>query len=158
MHRPGAYKPLDTHRAMGSVGAPGGIQGTRTSRTPYAAQPLCGRGNDPRPLRHPGQWAASQFSIAPKKTLTGGPTRALLPGRPVNVAFQVRCGSSTHCRLAVLDGAMSELAKPSRLRRHRHAAVAGTVRRAFDQRFVRFRPYHRVFPWNANFKFVGAAV
>ena len=77
MHRPGAYIPLDTHRAMGSVGAPGGIQGTRSSRTPYAAQPLFGRGNGPRHGRLPGLRPAPHVPSARKKTLFGGPTRVI---------------------------------------------------------------------------------
>ena len=61
---------------MGSVGAPGGIQGTRTTRAPYASQPLFGRGNVPRPWPHPGQRVAPLLSSTQKKTLGGRPTRA----------------------------------------------------------------------------------
>ena len=57
---------------MGSVGAPGGIPGTRTSRTPYAAQPLFGRGNVPRPWPHPGQRVAPHLSSAQKKPWAAG--------------------------------------------------------------------------------------
>ena len=61
---------------MGSVGAPDGIQGTRTIRAPYASQPLFGRGNVPRPWHHPGQRVVPPLSSTQKKALGGRPTRA----------------------------------------------------------------------------------
>ncbi len=57
---------------MGSVGAPGGIQGTRTTRAPYASQPLFGRGNVPRPWPHPGQRVAPLLSSTQKKPWAAG--------------------------------------------------------------------------------------
>lgn len=158
MHRPGAYIPLDTHRAMGSVGAPGGIQ-----RNPHLKNAV----------RRPTSLRTRQRSSPLGTTLATGwhlmfrqrkknPERradqgSFSPGRPVRVAFQVNCGSSTHCRLAVLDGSAGNPAKPNRIERQCPAAAPGGARKAFDQRGTRFRSDHRVSLCNEIFKTVGAA-
>ena len=81
----------------------------------------------------------------------------LVPGRPIRVAFQVHCGRSTHCRLAVTDGLAGKSAKPNRIERQRPAAAFARAGEAFDQRSLRSCPDHRVFPRNAIFNTVGAA-
>ena len=142
---------------MGSVGAPGGTQGTRTLRTPYAAQPLL----DEATFLALGPTPASgwRLTFRQRKKNPGGLADQgfLLPGRPVRVAFQVHCGRSTHCRLTVVDGLASKSAKPNRTERQRLAAAFAAARQAFDQRGVRSCQGHRVFPRNAIFKSVGAA-
>ncbi len=70
------YRSIHTVRWVALVRR-AGFNGTRTSRTPYAAQPLSGRGNDPRPWALPWPPGGTSCFVSAKKTLSGGPTRAL---------------------------------------------------------------------------------